>query len=56
MGCYFPGWGISIRVGVLVNEMGCYFTGLGVSKWDGVLVNGIQCLCTVWALINRIEC
>ena len=43
MGCYFPGWGISIRDGVLVNGMGYYFPGLGVSKWGGVLVNGIEC-------------
>ena len=27
MGCYFPGWGVSIRDGVLVNGMGCYFPG-----------------------------
>ena len=38
-----PGWGISIRDGVLVNGMGCYFPGLGVSNWDGVLVNRIEC-------------
>ena len=43
MVCYFPGWGISIRDGVLVNGVGCYFPGLGISKWDGVLVNGIEC-------------
>ena len=42
MGCYFPGWGVSIRDGVLVNGMGCYFLGWGVSIWDGVLVNGIE--------------
>ena len=42
MGCYFPGLGIIIRDGVLVNGMGCYFPGLGVNKWDGVLVNGIE--------------
>ena len=50
MGCYFPGWGVNkrdgvltFRDGVLVNEMGCYFLGWGVSVWDGVLVNGIVC-------------
>ena len=56
MGCYFPGWGVykrdglllsgigcSIRNGVLVNGMECYFPGWGVSIWDGVLVNGIEC-------------
>ena len=42
MGCYFPGWGVSIRDVVLVNRMGCYFPGWGVSVWDGVLVNGIE--------------
>ena len=36
-------WGVSIRVGVLVNGMGYYFPGLGVSIWDGVLVNRIEC-------------
>ena len=34
MGCYFPGWGVSIRDGVLVNGMGCYFPGWGGSIWD----------------------
>ena len=43
MECYFPGWGISLRDGVLVNGLGYYFPGLGVRIWDGVLVNGIQC-------------
>ena len=43
MGCYFPGWGVSIRDGVLVNGMGYYFPGWGGSIWDGVLVNGIEC-------------
>ena len=41
MGCYFPGWSVSIRDGVLVNGMGCYFPGWGGSIWDGVLVNGL---------------
>ena len=27
MGCYFPGWGVSIRDGVLVKGIVCYFTG-----------------------------
>ena len=27
LGCYFPGWGVSIRDGELVNGMGCYFPG-----------------------------
>ena len=36
MGCYFPGWGVSIRDGVLVNGIGCYFR-------DGVLVYGMEC-------------
>ena len=40
---YFPGWGVSLRVGVLVNGMGCYFPGWGVSIWDGVLVKRIEC-------------
>ena len=43
MGCYFPGWGVSIRNGVLVNGMGDYVPGWGVSIWDGVLVNWIEC-------------
>ena len=45
MGCYFPGWGVSIRDGVLVKVkgMGCYFPRWGISIWDGVLVNGIEC-------------
>ena len=43
MRCYFPGWGVSKRDGVLVNGMGYYFPGWGVSIWDGVLVNGIEC-------------
>ena len=43
LGCYFPGWGVSIRDGVLVNVMGFYFPGWGVSISDGVLVNGIEC-------------
>ena len=43
MGYYFPGWGVSIRDGVLVNGMGDYFPGWGGSLWDGVLVNGIEC-------------
>ena len=42
MGCYYPGWGVSIRDGVLVNGMGCYFPEWGVSIWVGVLVNGID--------------
>ena len=41
MECYFPGWGVSKRDGVLVNGMGCYFSGWGVGIWDGVLVNGL---------------
>ena len=43
MGYYFPGWGVSIPDGVLVNGMGGYFSGWGGSLWDGVLVNGIEC-------------
>ena len=43
MGYNFPGWGVSIRDGVLVNGMGYYFPEWGVSIWDGVLVNGIEC-------------
>ena len=43
MGCYFPGLGVSIREGVLVNGMEYYFPGWGVSLWDGVLVNGMGC-------------
>ena len=43
MGCYFPGWGVSVRDGVLVNGMGYYFPAWGVSIWDGVLVNWIEC-------------
>ena len=35
MGCYFPGWGVSIRDGVLDTEW-------GVSKRDGLLVYGIH--------------
>ena len=38
MGCYFPGWGVSKRDGVLVNGMGCYLPKWGVSIWDDVLV------------------
>ena len=36
MGCYFPGWGGSIRDGVVINGMGCYFLGWGVIICDGV--------------------
>ena len=43
MGCYFPGWGVSIRDGVLVNGMGDYVPRWGVSIWDRVLVNWIEC-------------
>ena len=50
MVCYFPGWGVSKRDGVLVNEMGCYFLGWGVIKRfgvllirDGLLVYGMLC-------------
>ena len=56
MECYFLGWGVykrdgvllsrigcSIRNGVLVNGMECYFPGWCVSIWDRVLVNGIEC-------------
>ena len=43
MGCYIPGWGVSIQDGVLVNRMGFYFPGWGVSVGYGVLVNGIEC-------------
>ena len=43
MGYYFPGWGVSIRDGVLVHGMVCYLSGWSVSIWDGVLVNGIEC-------------
>ena len=43
MGCYFPGWGVSIRDGVLVNGIGFYFPGWGVYIWDRVLVYGIMC-------------
>ena len=39
---YFPGWGVSVRDGVLVNGMGCYFPGWGVILCDGELVNGIE--------------
>ena len=31
LGCYFLGWGVSIRDGVLVNGIACYFPGWGVS-------------------------
>ena len=41
MVCYFPGWGVSIRDGVLVNGMGYYFPGWDVSKRDGVLLSGM---------------
>ena len=43
LGCYFPGWGVSVRNGVLINGMGIYFPGWGVSIWDRVLVNCIEC-------------
>ena len=43
LGYYFPGWGVSVRNGVLVNGMGFYFPGWGVTLWDKVLVNGIEC-------------
>ena len=43
MGCYFPGWAVSIRDGVCVNGMGSYFQERCVSIWDGVLVNGNEC-------------
>ena len=56
MWCYFTGWGVSIRNGVLVNGlcvtfrdgmfvkgMWCYFTGWGISIRTGVLVNGMGC-------------
>ena len=56
MNCWYTGWGVSKRDGVLVNGMecysprwglvngiGCYFPGWGVSFWDGVLVKGIEC-------------
>ena len=36
MVCYFPGWGVSKRDGILVN-------GMGVTFRDGVLVNGMGC-------------
>ena len=34
--CYYPGWGVSKRDGVL-------HSGCGVSKRDGVLVYGMGC-------------
>ena len=43
MGCSFPGWGVSIRDGVLVNGIKYYFPGWVVSISDGVLVNWIEC-------------
>ena len=43
MGCYFPGWDVSIRDGVLVKEMGSFFPESGVNIWGRVLVNGIEC-------------
>ena len=43
LGCYFPGWGVSVQNGVLVNGMESYFLGWGVSIWVRVLVNGIEC-------------
>ena len=39
MACYFPGWGVSIRDGVLVNGRGCSYTGCGVSILDGMMKN-----------------
>ena len=36
LGCYFPGWGGSVRNGMLLS-------GVSVSIWDRVLVNGIVC-------------
>ena len=41
MGCYFPGWGVNKRDGVLVIGMGCYFPGWVGGIWNGVLVNGL---------------
>ena len=43
MGYYYPGWGVSIRDGVLVNGMWCYFPGWGGTKRDGVLLSGMGC-------------
>ena len=43
MGCYFPGWGVSKRVGVLANGTGCYCTGWGVLIQNAVLVYWMQC-------------
>ena len=43
MECYFPGWGVSLRDGMLVNEKGCYFPGRGGSILDGMLVYGMGC-------------
>ena len=39
MGCYFSGWGVSLRDGVLVWGV----TGWGVTFRDGVLVYGMGC-------------
>ena len=56
MGCYFTGWGVSIRDWVLINGMGCYFPGWGGGIWDGVLVTGLSVSIRYGLLVNRIEC
>ena len=49
IGCYYTGWGVSERDGMLVNgkavvnRLACYFPGWGVSKQDGVLLFGMGC-------------
>ena len=43
MGSYFPGSGVSMQDGVLVNGMRSYFSGWGVSKRNGVLLSGMGC-------------
>ena len=49
MRCYFPGWDVSKRDGVLL-------TGWDVSIWDRVLRNGIEV--SIWdnVLVYRMSC
>ena len=49
MGCYFPGWGVSIWDRVLVNGIECSYIGC-VSKQDGLLVYGMRCSFRGWGI------
>ena len=49
MGCYFPGWSVSIRNGVLVY-------GWGVSKRDGVFIYRMCSYIQNVVLVNGMGC